>query len=114
MLVAVLNCWVTETNATLWRSNTSMILAKSSSERLRRSTLYTTTQSILPASMSAISRYRAGRSMFPPVNPPSSYWSGRQVQPSVFWLVIYASADSRWASSVLKSWSSPSSFDLRV
>ena len=40
--------------------------------RLRRSTLYTMTASTFPASMSAISRFRAGRSMLPPVKPPSS------------------------------------------
>ena len=33
--VVVLNCWVTLTKVTLWRSNTSTSLAKSVSERLR-------------------------------------------------------------------------------
>ena len=37
--VVVLNCWVTETNDTPQRSNTSTILAKSPSERVSRSTL---------------------------------------------------------------------------
>ena len=37
--LVVLNCWVTETNETLCLSNTSTILAKSMSDRLRRSTL---------------------------------------------------------------------------
>jgi hypothetical protein len=37
--VAVLNCCVTLTKETPCRSNVSIILAKSSSERLRRSTL---------------------------------------------------------------------------
>ena len=37
--VVVLNCWVTETNDTEWRSNNSTSLAKSASERVRRSTL---------------------------------------------------------------------------
>jgi len=35
----VLNCWVTETKETRCFSNASIIRAKSSSERLRRSTL---------------------------------------------------------------------------
>jgi hypothetical protein len=39
MDVALLICWVTETNDTWKRSNVSSILAKSSRERLRRSTL---------------------------------------------------------------------------
>ena len=37
--VVVLNCWVTLTNVTLCRSNTSTSLAKSVSDRLRRSIL---------------------------------------------------------------------------
>src|SRR5258705_8946882 len=37
--VVVLNCWVTETNETPWASNSSTNLAKSASDRVRRSTL---------------------------------------------------------------------------
>ena len=37
--VVVLNCWVTETKVTPFRSNTSTSLAKSMRERLRRSIL---------------------------------------------------------------------------
>jgi hypothetical protein len=37
--VVVLNCWVTDTKLTPCQSNTSMILAKSARERVRRSTL---------------------------------------------------------------------------
>ena len=37
--VVVLNCWVTETNDTPCASNNSTSLAKSASERVRRSTL---------------------------------------------------------------------------
>jgi hypothetical protein len=37
--VVVLNCWVTATKLTLWRSNSSTILAKSISDRVGRSTL---------------------------------------------------------------------------
>jgi hypothetical protein len=37
--VVVLNCWVTETNETPCASNSSISLAKSASERVRRSTL---------------------------------------------------------------------------
>ncbi len=37
--VVVLNCCVTETKETCFRSNTSTILAKSCSDRVRRSTL---------------------------------------------------------------------------
>src|SRR3954452_265974 len=36
--VVVLNCWVTETKDTPWRSTKSNSLAKSPSERVRRST----------------------------------------------------------------------------
>src|SRR5271167_3140615 len=36
--VVVLNCWVTATNDTSWVSNNSTILAKSASDRVRRST----------------------------------------------------------------------------
>ena len=39
MQVVVLNCWVTETKVTSWRSNASTSLAKSISERLSRSIL---------------------------------------------------------------------------
>jgi hypothetical protein len=35
----VLNCWVTETNDTPCASNSSTSLAKSASDRVRRSTL---------------------------------------------------------------------------
>ncbi len=41
--------------------------------------------------------------MLPPEKPPSSYRSGRQTHPSVFWLAMNASALSRWASSELNS-----------
>ena len=57
---------------TLCRSSTSLLFEKSISERLSRSTLYTTMQSIFPASMSASRRCSAGRSMLPPEKPPSS------------------------------------------
>jgi hypothetical protein len=59
--------------------------------------VYTTAQSTLPASTSAISRRSPGRSVFPPVNPPSSYRSGRTAHPSPAWLRNYASAASRQA-----------------
>ena len=39
MLVVVLNCWVTATNVTLCRSNNSMSLEKSDSDRVNRSIL---------------------------------------------------------------------------
>src|ERR1700761_418944 len=45
--VVVLNCCVTETNETPWASNSSTSFAKSASDRVRRSTLYTTMTSIL-------------------------------------------------------------------
>src|SRR5262245_24890373 len=48
MLELVLKDWVTDTNETPWASNSSMSLAKSASERVSRSTLYTSTMSILP------------------------------------------------------------------
>jgi hypothetical protein len=38
MEVVVLNCCVTDTNDALWASRTSTILAKSESDRVRRST----------------------------------------------------------------------------
>jgi hypothetical protein len=38
-LEALLNCWVMDTKATRWRSKVSIILAKSSNERLNLSTL---------------------------------------------------------------------------
>jgi hypothetical protein len=37
--VVVLNCWVTETNETLWASNSSTSFAKSASDLVNRSTL---------------------------------------------------------------------------
>src|SRR6266404_4276491 len=37
--VVVLNCWVTDTKDTWWRSNSSTSFAKSASDRVRRSTL---------------------------------------------------------------------------
>ena len=69
--VLVLNCCVTATKLTLCFSNTLSMRVKSSSERLSRSTLYTTTQSSSPASTAAES-VNAGRSMLAPVKPPSS------------------------------------------
>ena len=39
---------------------------------------------------------------------------GQRIQPSRFWLAMKASQASRWASSELKSCSSPSSLLLRV
>jgi len=45
--------------------------------------------------------------MFPDSNPVPFH-------PSAFWLAMYASALSRWASSELNSWSSPSSLLFRV
>ena len=48
--VLVLNCWVTATKLTLCFSKMLSIRVKSSNDRLRRSTLYTTTQSSSPAS----------------------------------------------------------------
>jgi hypothetical protein len=66
MLVVVLNAWVTDTNDTPCASKTSTILAKSVSDRVNRSTLYTTTTSILPARMSSSIRCSAGRSIVPP------------------------------------------------
>lgn len=72
MEVVVLNCWVTETNETPSASNSSTSLAKSAGERVRQSTLQTTITLILPASMAASRRCRAGRSTLPPEKPPSS------------------------------------------
>src|ERR1700675_3228105 len=46
--VVVLNCWVTETRLTPRCSKVLISRAKSSSERLSRSTLYTSTQSMRP------------------------------------------------------------------
>ena len=63
----VLNCWVTDTKVAPHRSSTSMIRAKSSRDRVSRSTLYTTTQFTVPDSMSASNRFNAGRSMLAPV-----------------------------------------------
>ena len=48
------------------------------------------TTSTSPVSMSARSRFSAGRSRLPPEKPPSSYASGRQTQPSAFWLAMNA------------------------
>jgi hypothetical protein len=62
----------------------------------------------------ALSRFSAGRSNVAPEIPPSSYRSGTSTQPSAFWLTMYDSQDSRWASSELNSCSNPSSLDLRV
>ena len=88
MELVVLNCWVTDTNEAPCRSSVSMMRAKSRRDRLNRSTLYTTMQSMRPARTSARSRLSAGRSMLPPVYPPSSYRSGMHVQPSPRWLAI--------------------------
>jgi hypothetical protein len=57
--VLVLNSRVTATKLTLCFSNTLSIRVKSSSARLRRSTLYTTTQSSSPASTAPSSLARA-------------------------------------------------------
>jgi len=57
----VLNCCVTDTKLTPCLSKAPISRAKSSSDRDRRSTLWTITQSTFPASTSAISRFRAGR-----------------------------------------------------
>ena len=70
--VVVLNAWVTETNETPLRSNTSTSLAKSISERRQPVDLVDHHDVDLPASMSASSRFSAGRSSVPPEKPPSS------------------------------------------
>jgi hypothetical protein len=70
--LVVLNCWVTETNEAPCASKISTSRAKSASERVSRSTLYTTMMSIRLSRMSASRRCSAGRSMLPPENPPSS------------------------------------------
>jgi hypothetical protein len=44
------------------------------------------TVSTLPASISRISRCKAGRSNVPPLYPPSSYLSSSASQPSWRWL----------------------------
>src|SRR5580700_2787312 len=112
--VVVLNSCVTETKLTPRRSNRSMSRAKSSKERLSRSTLYTNTQSTWPASTASSRRCNAGRSIWEPLKPPSSYCSLTATQPRVCWLAMKASAASRWASSELKAWPNPSSVDFRV
>ena len=61
MDVPVLKSCVTETKLTPRLSNSDNKRVKSSNERLSRSTLYTTTQSIRRASMSANNRFKAGR-----------------------------------------------------
>jgi hypothetical protein len=83
MLVVALNDWVTETKLTSALSNASTNLEKSSSERVSRSTLQTTTMSILFAAISASSRVRPERSSVPPEIPPSSYSSVIRCQPSL-------------------------------
>ena len=70
--VVVLNCCVTATNETAWASNSSISLAKSASERVSRSTLYTTTISTLRARTSARSICKAGLASEAPDRPPSS------------------------------------------
>src|SRR5438093_10679536 len=50
--VVVLNCCVTDTKETPLASKISTILAKSASERVSRSILYTTTTSTLPSRIS--------------------------------------------------------------
>jgi DNA-binding CsgD family transcriptional regulator len=60
--VAELKCCVTLTKATGCCSNASISLAKSSNDRLSRSTRWVTTQSTCPDWMSARRRCRAGRS----------------------------------------------------
>ena len=71
-LTGINQLWVTETKLTECWSNRSMSRAKSSKDRLRRSTLYTTTQPTRLRSMSSINFCSAGRSKLPPLKPPSS------------------------------------------
>jgi hypothetical protein len=68
----------------------------------------------LPACTSLSRRCRAGRSVLPPEKPPSSYLALRRVQPAWAWLRMYACEASYWASSELKSCSSPWSVETRV
>jgi hypothetical protein len=56
-----------KTEATWCFSKISMSRAKSTSERLRRSSLWVSTASIVPAVMSSSSRLSAGRSRLPPL-----------------------------------------------
>src|SRR5258708_32549675 len=58
--VVVLNCWVTDTKDTSWRSNNSTSLAKSASGRVRRSTLLTTMTSTPPGRPTPKNRGSAG------------------------------------------------------
>jgi hypothetical protein len=66
MLVVVLKLCVTETKVTRCASIVCTSLAKSISERDRRSILWTPMTSTSPASMSARRRFSAGRSRLPP------------------------------------------------
>src|SRR4051794_5208773 len=90
MLVVVLKDWVTETNETPSASKISTSLAKSASERVSRSTLYTTTTSICLERIAASRRCIAGLSREPPEKPPSSKLSLIKRQPSWAWLFTYA------------------------
>ena len=82
MASAVEKFCVTETNATPASSSRAMMRAKSSNERERRSTRWTMTMSIAPASMAARRPWKPGRFVLAPVKPPSSKASGSARQPS--------------------------------
>src|ERR1700733_7649103 len=69
-------------NETSCSSNSSTSLAKSASDLVSRSTLYTTMTSTLRARTSSRSLAKAGLSMEPPEKPPSSYRSRMSFQPS--------------------------------
>ena len=113
--VVVLNCCVTLTNEIPCWSNTSIMLGEVEEDAAESDRLCRRPRSRSgPLRCQLSSCLRAGRSMLPPVKPPSSYLSGRQTQPSWAWLLMKASADSRWASRLLNSCSRPSSVLLRV
>ena len=70
--VDVSNCSFSEINVTRYFLNSSYMREKSTRFRLIRSILCTTTFSTLPALMSAIMRWKPGRSVFFPETPASS------------------------------------------
>src|SRR5213080_2750421 len=55
--VVVLNCWVTETKDTWCRSKTSTMRAKSMSDRVTRSSLYTATTSTRPDILKKVKKF---------------------------------------------------------
>jgi hypothetical protein len=101
MLELVLKDWVTDTKETRWASNSSMSLAKSASDRVSRSTLYTSTNVDLARAhfgQELLQRRAVERG----TGECAIVVAAGDQPPAFVRLALYIAQASRWVSSELK------------